>query len=217
VSTSLKGYWRLRKEWDISDEHVSDLVRDDAANAVFGATLMRWPHFGCAAHTLQLSVNSGLNHPIIDKAISAARKLVGHFKHSVVASTALKEKQVHTVEQHYLIQDVSTRWNSTFFMINHLLEQRIAIDAVLHDPAVSKDQYQQLYLKDDQWGLLEQLTKVLKPLQMATTVFGYGCNTSSSIIYPVLHGLLQNHLKADGAGVPAVKHLKKQVSKDLTE
>ena len=71
-------------------------------------------------------------------------------------------------------------------MINRLLEKGIAIYAVLHDPAISKDQYQQLYLKDDQWGLQKQLTKVLKPLQMTTTVFGYEFNVLSSIIYPVL-------------------------------
>ena len=41
--------------------------------------------------------------------------------------------------------------------------------------------------------------------------------TSSSIIYPVLHGLIRNHLKIDDKDVPAVKHFKKQVSKDLTE
>ena len=38
------------KEWGITDEHVSGLVRDNAANAVLGADLTGWPHFGCAAH-----------------------------------------------------------------------------------------------------------------------------------------------------------------------
>ena len=206
------------KEWGITDERVSGLVRDNAANAILGADLTGWPHFGCAAHTLQLSVNAGLAHPTTDKAIAVARKLVGHFKHSVVATTSLKEKQLQlNIKQHHLIQDVSTRWNSTFFMINRLVEQRVAIYAVLHDADVSKDHYQHLDLKEDQWVLLEQLSKVLEPLQMATTVFGYDVNTSSSIIYPVLHGLIRNHLKIDDKDVTAVKHFKKQVSKDLTE
>ena len=206
------------KEWGITDEHVSGLVRDNAANAVLGADLTGWPHFGCAAHTLQLSVNGGLAHPTTDKAIATARKLVSHFKHSVVATTALKEKQEQlNIKQHHLIQDVSTRWNSTFFMIDRLVEQRVAIYAVLHDATVSKDQYQHLDLKEDQWVLLEQLTKVLEPLQMATTVFSYEVNTSSSIIYPVLHGLIRNHLKINDKDVPAVKHFKNQVSQDLTE
>ena len=40
------------KEWGLTDERVSGLVRDNAANAVLGADLTGWPHFGCAAHTL---------------------------------------------------------------------------------------------------------------------------------------------------------------------
>ena len=161
-----------------------------------------------------VSVNAGLAHPTTDKAIAVARKLVGHFKHSVVATTALKEKQVQlNIKQHHLIQDVSTRWNSTFFMIDRLVEQRVVIYAVLHDAAISKDQYQHLDLKEDQWVLLEQLTKVLEPLQIATTVFGYEVNTSSSIIYPVLHGLIRNHMKIDDKeDVPAIRHFKKLVS-----
>ena len=111
--TSVNIFERLleaAKEWGITDECVSAVVSDNAANAVLGANLTGWPHFGCAAHILQLSVNAGLNHPTIDKVIAAARKLVTHFKHSVVASTTLKEKQVQLkVEQHHLIQDVSTR------------------------------------------------------------------------------------------------------------
>ena len=81
------------KEWGINDEYVSGLVRDNAANAVLGADLTSWSHFGCAAQTLQLNVNAGLAHPTTDKAIATARKLVGHFKHSVVVTTAVKEKQ----------------------------------------------------------------------------------------------------------------------------
>jgi len=41
---------------------------------------------------------------------------------------------------------------------------------------------------------------------------------SPSIAYPVLHGLIRNHLKPDDNNdVPAVKHLKTQVSRYLTE
>ena len=33
------------KEWGITDEHVSGLVRHNAANAVLVADLIGWPHF----------------------------------------------------------------------------------------------------------------------------------------------------------------------------
>jgi len=93
-------------------QQISAIVHDNAANAILGAELTDWPHFGCVAHTLQLCVNSGLDLPAIDRLTAASRKLVGHFKHSVVAMTALREKQSQLgIPSHSLIQSVTTRWN----------------------------------------------------------------------------------------------------------
>ena len=143
------------KEWGIASTLVSALVHDNAANAVNVAELTGWPHFGCVCHTLQLAIKSGLDVSVINRVILAGRKLVGHFKHSVVAMTALKQKQDQLgIKQHHLVQDVVTRWNSTYFMMERLSEQRVAIYAVLHDPAVTKDQQKHLDLKEDQWEVL---------------------------------------------------------------
>ena len=63
-----------------------------------GRELNPWPHFGCAAHTLQLCINSGLNNiPAISQMIATSRKIVGHFKHSVVAMTGLRDKSSRVV------------------------------------------------------------------------------------------------------------------------
>ena len=51
------------------------------------------------------------------------------------ANTKLKEKQKQmNTPDHKLIQDVSTRWNSTYFMVERLLEQHWPITAALSDP-----------------------------------------------------------------------------------
>lgn len=73
------------------------------------------------------------------------------------------------VPEHSLIQDVFTRWNSTYFMMERLAEQRWTIYAVLHDELVSRPKYVSLDLKPDQWELLSQMVTALKPLQVATT------------------------------------------------
>ena len=81
----------------------------------------------------------------ISRLTAVARKLVGHFKHSGVSLTALKEKQQQmNISQHHLIQDVSTRWNYTYFMMEWLLEQRWSIYAVLHNENVTQVQYRNL-------------------------------------------------------------------------
>ena len=161
---------KMAKEWDIPHRLISAIVHDNAANAVLGAELTDWPHFGCVAHTLQLCVKSGLNLPVIDRLTAASRKLVGHFKHSVVATTALREKQSQLgIPSHCLIQDVTTRWNSTFFMLERLTEQRVAVYAVMHDATVTKAEHKHLDLKEDRWELVSLLSSLYRwpPLSSA--------------------------------------------------
>lgn len=52
-----------------------------------------WEDICCFGHTLQLVIINGLAANPLSRLAAAARKLVGHFKHSVVATTALKQKQ----------------------------------------------------------------------------------------------------------------------------
>ena len=68
------------KEWGIASTQVSALVHDNAANAVNAAEITNWPHFGCVGHTIQLAIKSGLEISVINRLISAGRKLVGEFQ-----------------------------------------------------------------------------------------------------------------------------------------
>lgn len=93
----------------------------------------------CTGHTLQLVINAALKYPGIEKAVGAARCLVEHFKKSELASSKLREKQQQmNTPEHSLVQDVSTRWNSTCYMIR--LEQRWPVTATLSDSSVTQKQ-----------------------------------------------------------------------------
>ena len=62
---------------------------------------------------------------------------------------------------------------------------------------------------------MEQIVKVFEPLQIATTAF---CETeivSCSLIYPVINGLLKNHLLVDENDLPAVKRFKEVVTLEI--
>ena len=63
---------------------------------------------------------------------------MGHFNHSVVATQALLKNQPDGNKALKLIQDVATRWNSSYLMINRLLQLRVPVYAVLHDESVTK-------------------------------------------------------------------------------
>ena len=207
---------KVADDWTLLSGRIIGCVRDNAANAINGLNLTGWTHFGCAAHSLQLCVNSGLEVSAISQMVASSRKIIGHFKHSVLAMTGLREKQAQlNVPEHQLVQDVSTHWNSTYYLLERLAEQRVVIYAVIHDTSFTKPEHRYLDLKDTQWELISQLVTVLKPLQLATTVFSSDSNVSCSIIYPVIDGLLTNHLTVSDDDVSAVKRFKQIIAGEL--
>ncbi|KAK0154196.1 Zinc finger BED domain-containing protein 1 [Merluccius polli] len=134
-------------------------------------TRVSWVSVACFAHTLQLAINDGFAL-YLNREISAAGKLVGHFNHSTVASKALQKKQEQMgLASHRLIQSCKTRWNSVCEMFDRLVEQRWAVAAVLSDRTVTKLQDARiLELKDEYWQLMEETQHVLRALKCATTV-----------------------------------------------
>ena len=97
------------KEWEI-EEKVVAVVHDNVANKVLASE-----DLGCFGHTLQLALNAALDLSPISRLTAICRKIVGHFKQSVVAMGALRERQRGmNTPQHSLLQDVAPRWNSTY-------------------------------------------------------------------------------------------------------
>ena len=90
----------------------SALVTDNAGNMVVAAKELSVHHVSCFSHTLQLGIEDGLKISQIARVLGAARKLVAHFSHSVVAMNVLLGKQNDQSTKLKLIQDVPTRWNS---------------------------------------------------------------------------------------------------------
>ena len=70
-------------------------------------------------HNLQLVISCSLKHSSIEKTVGAARCLMEHFRKSELACNKLRQKhQQMGTPQLKFVQDVSTRWNSTFYMIS---------------------------------------------------------------------------------------------------
>ena len=101
-------------------------------------------------------------------------------------------------------------------MFQRLLEQRWVIYAVLHDERGSQNQYKHLHLKEEQWNLkMEEIVTVLEPLQIATTALCEAETVSCSLIYPVINGLLKNHLVPGEGDLLTVKRFKEIVTQDI--
>ena len=102
---------------------------------------------------------------------------MGHFCHSALATAALKKRQVQmNLPEKKLKQDISMRWNSTFYMIQRLLEARWPVVAVLSDESVTKRSDRFLDLRSEQWDPLQELSKVLEPIEIATVFLSYESN-----------------------------------------
>lgn len=150
---------------------VCGVVHDNAANVRVIGEAVGAPDVPCTAHTLQLCVNAGLNsNGQLQRVIGAVSRLVGHFKHSVVASQALIAKQdQHNLPKHRLIQSVKTRWNSVYDMFARVTEQRWAITSVLSDERLTLHRdATTLQLKDEHWSIVDNMGKTLEPFLVST-------------------------------------------------
>lgn len=102
--------------------------------------------------------------------------------------------------EHSLVQDVSTRWNSTCYMIR--LEQRWPVTATLSDSSVTQRSKRYLDLKSDQWSLLEELSTVLRPFECATVFMSGQKYATISAIPPFVKGLLKSTQSAAYESAP---------------
>ena len=111
-----------------------------------------------------------------------------------------------------MVQDVATRWNSTYFLIERLLEQSWPVIAVLSDPSVTKYSDRSLDLTSEQWNLLAELKPVLHVLQVATYNV-LECRVQC--IYFCTPANCPRPHKINGGNSPAIRQCKCAISKEL--
>lgn len=162
----------LLEEWNLPFEKMSAATCDNASNNVkcFREHL-KVPRAPCLGHVLNLAVNDALKVRGVTEPIARCRKLVEHFDKSRAASEALTAKQAElNMKPHKLIQDVQTRWNSTFFLLERLLEQKDAVLAVIREGMTHENAPLPAYIPNEgEWKILLQITGLLRPFFDITT------------------------------------------------
>ncbi|XP_011883029.1 PREDICTED: zinc finger BED domain-containing protein 4-like [Vollenhovia emeryi] len=139
-------------------------IRDNAANMNCATRIAEFSALGCVAHTLQLVIQDAVflqeNVEILKR---KCRKIVGHFKRSEQATRYLSKcQETCAVPHHSLIQDIETRWNSTFLMLERLNEQKNAINLYSIERGGIET------LNNAEWELATNIIKVLKSFYEAT-------------------------------------------------
>ena len=113
--------------------------------------------------------------------LASGRKLIKGPNVSLLA--LIRIQQQLDLKQHRLIQGEPTRWNTSYYMLDRLIEQRQAICAAEIKSKINTD------LSSQSWQLAEKIVKVLKLFEEATVAVSSE-GSSAALIIPVVNSLI---------------------------
>lgn len=169
---------KIIDEWELQNK-ILIVVSDNASNIKKAVKdILQLRHFGCYAHSINLIAHDSLVHAI--EILDKIKKIVGYFRRSSFAMAKLLEQQKHLkiIPTKKLIQDVVTRWNSTYYMTERFVELeepiRTTMALIRHDLPI---------ISEEEWQFLKELIVILRPLEDVTrTMSGENYLTGSSVI-----------------------------------
>ncbi len=104
----------------------------------------------------------------------------------MTGTAVLKEKQrLLGIPEHKLKQDMITRWNSSFDMLERFLEQQAAVCASLLDKKLRKPSNDMHNLNENYITVAEDMVKLLAPVKTATTIMCEEEQPTVSVIAPL--------------------------------
>ena len=176
-----ESFQRVAESWGISGK-VAAMVTDNASNIVAAVRITGWQHVACFAHTLNLVVSAAIK---ADRSVHDLQKkckqIVSFFHHSAKSSEKLKEIQGQLgIPQHKLIQEVETRWNSTYYMYERITEQHQAVTT-----ALCLANRNDMCLTASEVELLKAAVAVLKPFEATTRELSVDKYISISKVIPL--------------------------------
>ena len=172
------------EEFQIKDK-VTAVVTDNAPNITSAVSKLDQveDRQACFAHTLNLCVQHAIkNDETTQKVVKRVKDIVSFFRSSNQAVDELKE--VHALKKskfYKLKQDVETRWNSTYIMLESFEKQRVAVTTVLGNRGKLD-----AILTDTELQQLTETLAVLKPFFQITTEISAENHTSISKIIPMI-------------------------------
>ena len=169
------------------------------------------------AHSLNLAVTQALEKiEGLVRCREMARNIVTFFKQSGNAMEKLWEMQDRLeIPRHKLLQEVCTRWNSTYLMFKRIIEQKNAIVAILATVSNSLQ-----IPNNEEWSIIESAVDSLEPFYQATVEMSAEYCLSASKIIPVarqLTSVVSRKLAACSPDHKPQLELLQQLQKNLRE
>jgi hypothetical protein len=224
------GGWLEDKleKWKVLDK-TTVTVSDTASNMLKMMQFLpeHMTHNGCLNHVLQLTINDEvLEKPEVKNMILSVRAFTNYAATSILLSAALRKKQEalgwEEKDHRALVQDVKTRWNSSFDMLERFLYLQEPIKKVLEDEEwkdkitvkTGSNAGKSVKFTNSDWKLMEKAVKVLGTFKEATLKLSSASaciSQSIPTITSILHTLKPSNLITDHG----VKDLKRRLRENL--
>ncbi|XP_078487693.1 zinc finger BED domain-containing protein 4-like [Ciona intestinalis] len=181
----LREIRRVEAQWGIN---CFTMTSDNAANVVRALKDGNINNVRCMAHTVNLVVQFSLlnRQRVVCDTISRSRAIVKHYHKSAKDTKRYKdylESRGKPVLK--LIGDVSTRWNSTYHLLDRLVQQKEAINHLANNEGIAQT------LSYNEWQIATSLVAVLKIFDTATLQLSHQ-NTTLAHILPIRNSLLKS-------------------------
>lgn len=173
-------------DWNIEVDKIVAIVTDNGANIVKAVYDFagRKKHLPCFAHTLNLVVDKAISETAgFEALITKVKSIVTYFKQSVHASDELRKLQKdNDSDIQKLIQDVSTRWNSTFYMLERFVQLSDIVSTILlQNPKAPS------MLTGVELAIIKDVINILRPIENVTTEVSGQHYATCSIIIPMIY------------------------------
>ncbi|KAF0691848.1 zinc finger BED domain-containing protein 1-like, partial [Aphis craccivora] len=118
--------------------------------------------------------------------LKKCRIIVGYFKRSEVGNRMLveKQKQLGSSTILKLKQDIRTRWNSTFFMLERLIKLKEPLTIVMITLKETPSN-----LESQEWSIIEDMIPLLRPFNNLTVELSAEQYPTISKVIPLIRGL----------------------------
>lgn len=197
------SFYKCIVSWNLKDR-VTSITIDNGTNIVAAVRLLKEKpgcaniqRMPCASHTLQLAIGKGLI--FVEVLIARVKRLIRFFGTQKQVERLIEvENKLGYEECLHLIQDVPTRWNSTYYAWDRLFFLKDAIvqlQADLYTSTNNEDKkdgkkLKNILLSDEEWELIDQLVNLLMPFENATREFSGGTYVTLSRMIDTIKELI---------------------------
>lgn len=174
----------ILNHWNVLNKTVC-IVTDNASSMLKACEILKIRNLPCFAHTLNLVVQDGLkfdNDDLVKALFTKCKTIVRFFKQSTIAGEKFKMAQEDF--SYTLLQEMPTRWNSFYLMIQRILATNDAIVTVLLSTTKAP-----LPFTAEEINILKDVEKILSFFQQATEKISGGKYVTLSLIIPMAYGL----------------------------